>query len=145
MPAAQARGRLAPGGARTLEFDVDPAITGGIHEGEVSVRAVNTAGTETVAILDVVLDVSCAAPQWAIDPSRFEHSMSLVSRVQIAGGTLTRANDIVAAFVGDQIRGVAHPKGCAGGRMRRMNETSRGAERVQAAWPPRAHLVAAVR
>jgi hypothetical protein len=114
VTSAQSRGRLAPGGVRTIEFDIDPAIAGGIHEGQVGVRA--TAGTEAVAVatLNVVLDVSCAAPQWAIDPSRFEHSMSIVGRVQVGAGRLTGANDRIAAFVGDQIRGVTRPRAVAG-------------------------------
>jgi fibronectin type 3 domain-containing protein len=113
---SQARGRLAPGGTRAIEFDIDPQISGGIHQGEVTIHATNAAGADkvAVAILDVVLDVSCAAPVWAIDPSRFEHSMSLVSRVRIAGGTLTGANDRLAAFVGEQLRGVARPRDVAG-------------------------------
>jgi hypothetical protein len=113
---SQARGRLAPGGARAIEFDIDPQISGGIHQGQVTMHAMNTAGTDKVAVatLDVVLDVSCAAPLWAIDPGRFEHSMSLVSRIRIAGGTLTGESDLLAAFVGEQLRGVARPRDVAG-------------------------------
>jgi hypothetical protein len=110
-----ASGRLLPGGTREIVFDIDPLITGGPHDGQVTVQAVDTTGTDTlVAILDVVLDVSCAAPQWAIDPGSFEHSMSIVSRVLTDAGTLNDGNDMVAAFVGEQLRGVASPQDAGG-------------------------------
>jgi len=114
--AADVRGRLVPGGRMAIELIVDPLITGGVHRGQVTIQAVNTAGTDTVAVavMEVVLNVACLAPAWAVDAGDFEYNMSMVARVGIVGGTLTGPGDRVVAFVGDQVRGVASPEGVAG-------------------------------
>ncbi len=108
---AETIGRLAPGGSREIEFIINPSISGGIHGGQVTVQAVDTSGTDTmaVAVLDIVLDVSCAAPDWVLNTTGYEYSMSIVTRVTTDDGILTDSNDRVAAFVGNQLRGLASP------------------------------------
>lgn len=111
----QAAGRLAPGAGRAIVFDIDPMIGGGIQAGQVTVQAVDTAGTDTLAVatLDIVLDVSCMAPEWAINPAAYQYSMSIIARVAAEGSELTNENDFVAAFVGNQLRGIARPQDVA--------------------------------
>jgi len=47
------------------------------------------------------------SPNWTVIPSDFEYSMTIVAKLNIAGVQLTHPNDMVSAFVGDKIRGVA--------------------------------------
>ncbi len=49
------------------------------------------------------------APDWTIDPSAFSNSMHVVGFLQLDGVESTDAGDLVAAFVGDEVRGVASP------------------------------------
>lgn len=46
------------------------------------------------------------APNWNVTESNFEHSMSLVSFLNVNGKTLGNTNDMIAAFVNGECRGV---------------------------------------
>ncbi|UCE20159.1 MAG: Ig-like domain-containing protein, partial [Gemmatimonadota bacterium] len=54
------------------------------------------------------LTVVCVPPRWSIRPEDFEHSMNITAEVSMGGDLSDDPNDMVAAFVGDEIRGVAH-------------------------------------
>ncbi|PHQ29924.1 hypothetical protein [Leeuwenhoekiella nanhaiensis] len=47
------------------------------------------------------------APNWNVAESNFEHSMSLVSFLNVNGKTLGNPNDMIAAFVNGECRGVS--------------------------------------
>ena len=64
-------------------------------------------------VLDLYLTVESNEPTWVVNPSSFEHSMTLVAQVVTDGGISTDPNDKLAAFVGGQLRGVA-PIGVSG-------------------------------
>lgn len=57
--------------------------------------------------LDVELDVSCEAPPSAVNPADFAHSMSITGGYYLDGVPYSRENDLVAAFVDGEVRGVA--------------------------------------
>ncbi|WP_228350600.1 T9SS type A sorting domain-containing protein [Rhodocaloribacter litoris] len=48
-------------------------------------------------------------PSWSVEPSRFQSSMSLTGVVEQDGRRLGAAGDLLAAFVGEEVRGVAGP------------------------------------
>tara|TARA_R110002049_G_scaffold307628_1_gene508687 strand:+ start:15578 stop:16498 length:921 start_codon:yes stop_codon:yes gene_type:complete len=48
------------------------------------------------------------APTWSVNENDFEHTMSFVAFLNIEGITLSSPNDIVAAFVNGECRGVAN-------------------------------------
>ncbi|WP_456429949.1 T9SS type A sorting domain-containing protein [Rhodocaloribacter sp.] len=47
------------------------------------------------------------APDWAVNPADFESTMSVTAMVLHGGDRLGGAGDVLAAFVGDEVRGVA--------------------------------------
>ncbi len=47
------------------------------------------------------------APDWAVNPSDYESTMSVTAMVLHDGERLGGAGDVLAAFVGDEVRGVA--------------------------------------
>lgn len=53
-------------------------------------------------------------PLWAVDDSEYEYSMSVFGRLILDGEISTDEYDMVAAFVGDEIRGVVSPTYVAG-------------------------------
>jgi hypothetical protein len=55
------------------------------------------------ALFDLNVDISCHEPEWEVDPGLFEHTMTIVAEVDVAD----QESDMLAAFVGNQLRGVA--------------------------------------
>ena len=53
-------------------------------------------------------------PNWAVDPSGYQFSMSVVGRLKVNGVADHAAGNILAAFAGNQLRGVARPVGPPG-------------------------------
>lgn len=48
-------------------------------------------------------------PNWSVNESDFQYSMTLVCRLNIDGRFLTSENDLVGAFVNNEVRGVSSP------------------------------------
>ena len=55
------------------------------------------------------MKVTGNVPDWAVNPKDFENSMSVIGRVEIKGTPMDDEDDLVAAFIGEECRGVAHP------------------------------------
>lgn len=53
------------------------------------------------------LNASAAVPSWTVEPSNFSNSMVMVGVLNIAGVESLDENDLVAAFAGSEVRGVA--------------------------------------
>ncbi len=51
---------------------------------------------------------SAQAPNWSIDPTQFQNSMSITAKVVINQQELSDDADLLAAFVGTEVRGVAN-------------------------------------
>jgi fibronectin type 3 domain-containing protein len=98
-------GTIPASGKATVVFSLPNDLALGIYEGEVKAAAEDT--TQGVAVFDLAVTVSCHDPAWEVDPSAFEHSMTVVAALDIGGTISTDPNDRVAAFVGDQLRGTA--------------------------------------
>ena len=99
-------GNINPLGTATLTFTVDEDAPIGKHEETVYVTGNN--GIETPLTLHIT--VKGEEPQWAVNPDDYEDMMNLVGELYILGTLSTDADDIVAAFVGDDCRGVARPE-----------------------------------
>ena len=89
----------------SVTFAVSPATPIGKYEETVYLRGNN--GIETPLTLHVT--VTGQVPDWAVNPNAFEHSMNVIGRLEIQGVPVTDTDDVVAAFIGDECRGVAHP------------------------------------
>jgi hypothetical protein len=103
---------------RDIAFAVDNTLAGGSYTGQVTALAADTAGTDTTgtAVFDIYLNVACEEPVWTIDPGDFEFNMTIVGRVDLEGTgvMLTRPEDRLVAFVGNQLRGMASPSEALG-------------------------------
>lgn len=51
-----------------------------------------------------------SVPDWAVEAAAFEHSMSVVARLEVDGVPLADPDALLAAFVGDEVRGVGRPQ-----------------------------------
>ena len=55
------------------------------------------------------VSVGWAQPNWTVNESDFQYSMTLIARINVDGRMLENSNDRVGAFVNGQLRGVAAP------------------------------------
>ena len=95
-------GSIAPGGSQSISFAIRDSLTIGEYKGVLAAQS-----NRGKAILAAYLTVSCHEPVWEMDPGRYEHTMTIVAEVDINGTMSSNPNDRVAAFVGNQLRGVA--------------------------------------
>jgi len=103
--ATPSTGSILPSGKQMVSFVVQSDLAMDDYDGEVTATAADT--SQGVAVFDLHVTVACHEPAWAIDPSDFEHSMTMVAKVNIGGAPSADPNDKLAAFVGNQLRGVA--------------------------------------
>ena len=54
-------------------------------------------------------ELRAQAPDWTLNPADFETSMTVIGTLEFDGTTSDNTDDIVAAFVGDDVRGLASP------------------------------------
>ena len=52
--------------------------------------------------------LSAQAPSWTVNENNFEYTMTIVTLLNINGVNLSNTNDKIAAFVGNECRGVAN-------------------------------------
>ncbi|MCP3994662.1 MAG: Ig-like domain-containing protein, partial [bacterium] len=52
--------------------------------------------------------ITCQPPAWAVNAAGYQHSMTAIIELSIDGAISTDENDVVAAFVGNEVRGVAY-------------------------------------
>ena len=57
--------------------------------------------------LVVQLNVQCGPPEWQLNESLFAHSMLYTAVFLIGDVPLSEENDLLAAFMGNEIRGVS--------------------------------------
>lgn len=63
--------------------------------------------TTLLFVYCLCINVSAAVPTWTVEPSNFSNSMVMVGVLNIAGVESLDENDLVAAYVGTEVRGVA--------------------------------------
>jgi hypothetical protein len=104
-------GLLRTGEAKTVLFDITPAdLAIGSYQAVVEAVAGPPAAPTHVTALSLKVDVVCVPPSWDVPVGNFEQSMTLVARLSIGGVPSTDPNDRLAAFVGNQLRGVGSPQ-----------------------------------
>ncbi|MBQ0165156.1 MAG: hypothetical protein KBS75_08170, partial [Bacteroidales bacterium] len=99
-------GTLEPLGNQEISFTVPASTPVGHYEGTVVLTGSRGIGEP----LFVTLTASGLAPTWHVDPSQYESSMNVVGQLRIDDVISTDDLDMVAAFVGDECRGVASPR-----------------------------------
>ena len=62
-----------------------------------------------LTLILVRMTAGWAQPNWTVNESDFQYSMTLIARINVDGRMLENSNDRVGAFVNGQVRGVAAP------------------------------------
>ena len=98
-------GTLNPLEQVSLTFTTDAATAIGRHE---QTLYLNTADNIELP-LPVSLTVTGDVPDWNVNPNNYDMSMNIIGQLEIFGSMAEDEADIVAAFIGEECRGVAHP------------------------------------
>ena len=97
---------LNPISNRSLTFMIDRNMPVGNYE--VSLNLVGN--NEINETFRIVVKVKGEMPQWSVDPTQFENSMSVVGQIIINGILCESTESRVAAFVDGECRGIAAPE-----------------------------------
>lgn len=99
-------GDLQPLAEQTITFTVSEATPIGKYE-----KTVYVAGNDGIKTpLTLNITVTGNVPGWAVNPHDFETSMNLIAVLKNGDTPMTDPDDLMAAFVGEECRGVAHPE-----------------------------------
>lgn len=97
-------GTLEPQASQEVTFTVNPAINVGQYTHDIYVNG-NLDYNERCTIQ---LSIKDEEPEWAVNPSDYETSMSLIGKLNISGELSMDVNDLVGAFINGKCRGVTH-------------------------------------
>ncbi|MFT4537249.1 MAG: hypothetical protein ACI9P5_004630, partial [Saprospiraceae bacterium] len=104
LTASSIGGTLPPDSEETITFTVNPETNIGNYELSLFLGA-SLGYDEKLAVNIKVFE---EPPFWVVDPSDFEYSMSVFGLISVDNIISTDPSDILAVFVGEEIRGVAH-------------------------------------
>ena len=98
-------GMLSPLSQQTVCFTVAKSCPVGRYS-----ETVYLVNSDDIAVpLTLELNVRGSVPTWTVDNGKYSSSMNLVGSLSIQGIPSNDPDDIVAAFVDGECRGVAHP------------------------------------
>jgi hypothetical protein len=97
-------GIIQPNSQLPVSFTVDPNVNIGDYSQDI--HLLTDFGFPEKLSID--LKVREDEPNWTVDPADYEYSMSIIGYLKIRDVTSTSEEDILAAFVNDEIRGLAH-------------------------------------
>lgn len=104
LTASPSSGTLEPTRSRSIRFEVDE----GLNIGEYNEFVHLTTDFGFDERLSLNLNVFKAPPvDWTVEPSDYQFSMSLVGAVKISDILSRDKNDLIAAFIDGEVRGVA--------------------------------------
>ena len=99
-------GDIAPLSVKTLRFCVNPYVAVGNYDISIGLQG----NDEILEPLRIVMKVRGEKPTWSVDPNVYENTMSVVGQIYINGILMGNNESLLAAFIGDECRGVATPK-----------------------------------
>ncbi|WP_170254734.1 LamG-like jellyroll fold domain-containing protein [Phaeodactylibacter luteus] len=102
MIISPADGLLEPGEQKEITFIFPDDLPQNEYLTEV-----NVVGTDGNKAIDVNLRVACEGPGWQINPADWAYSMTMTAELDIEGEISNDKLDLIAAFVGSELRGVA--------------------------------------
>ncbi len=91
---------------KTLRFAVNPLVPVGNYDVTIGLKGNN----EILEPLRIVMKVSGNTPEWTVDPTKYDHSMTIIGQVYLSGILMENPESMVAAFIGSECRGVATPQ-----------------------------------
>ncbi|MBK9981979.1 MAG: T9SS type A sorting domain-containing protein [Saprospiraceae bacterium] len=105
-------GTLVANEVRDIEFKVDSTLALGWYADSIILHTETgqnpffMGGDE---LLPFGVRTICRPPDWKVDPSQYQLTMTLITRVSFNNAQSTDPEDIVAAFIDGEVRGVAKP------------------------------------
>ena len=106
LEASVENGETNPLSKTDIEFTVLPSAPLGRHE-----VTVYLTGNDNIDIpLTLNIKVTGNLPDWAVNPYDFESSMNVIGQLNIDNLASEDPDDILAAFIGEECRGIAHPQ-----------------------------------
>ena len=97
-------GSLMPLSSGKVTFAVDESLPIGTYEATVYMT-----GSKDIAVpLYVTVKSLGQVPLWSVNPADYENSMNVIGIVNLDGMPMNDEDDLLAAFIGDECRGVAH-------------------------------------
>ncbi len=105
ISASPGSGSISPNSSQEIEFLISENINiGSYNQG---IHLSSDFGFDEILFLD--LEVTQQPPaDWVVDPSDFDFSMNVIGQVSIEGILSNDPGDILAAFVDNEIRGLAY-------------------------------------
>ena len=102
----QAEGELTPQSTQIIRFEVSKLAAVGSYD----VNLALTGNNGIAEPLRVVMNVKGNAPDWAVDPDKYEDHMNMVAQIIIDGMVSENPESRLAAFIGDECVGLASPE-----------------------------------
>lgn len=97
-------GTINPNSSVKITFTVNPGISVGDYTNDISLIT----DFNFPEKLTIDLKVRKPEPNWSVNPANFENFMGVVARLKMNNVVSTDEEDIIVAYVGQQVRGVAH-------------------------------------
>ncbi len=97
---------IAPQKTKTLRFQVNPLVAVGNYDITIGLQGNN--GIQEP--LRIVMKVRGEKPDWSVDPNAYENNMSIVGQIYVNGILMSNSESLLAAFIGDECRGVVSPR-----------------------------------
>ena len=106
LTTSNSSGVVAPNSYVKVQFTIDESENIGYYEEDLTL----TTNFGYAEKLTIKLKNSAKAPNWTINPGNFQYSQGVVSQIKIDDIISTNLEDKVAAFVGNECRGVTNLK-----------------------------------
>ena len=97
---------LQPLKTKVLRFAVNPYVPVGNYDVTIGLKGNN----EILEPLRIVMKVRGEVPNWHVDQTLYDHSMTIIGQVYIGGFMMENPESMVAAFIGGECRGIAVPE-----------------------------------
>ena len=105
IEASMEYGQLSALSEQDITFIISEATPIGKYEETIYLKGND--GIETPLTLHI--NVTGTTPEWSVRASDYENSMNVIGQLNVLNVPTEDTEDIVAAFVGSECRGVAHP------------------------------------
>ena len=105
LSASATSGTLKAQLSKTITLTVDESTPVGKYE-----HTIYLTGNDNISEpLTISLKVKAEEPDWTVNPADYVSTMNTIGQLQILGVQSQNEDDIVAAFIGTECHGVAHP------------------------------------
>ncbi len=111
LTATPLSGTLSSGESEFVSFVVADSLSEGTYEVVVNAVVDDQIGNPIiVSPLTIQVDVTCQPPTWSVEAANFEYNMTAIVELEIEGFVTDDPSDLLAAFVGNEVRGVGSPQ-----------------------------------